>query len=360
MATITKRGNLQWQAKIRRDGHPQQSKTFTTRADAERWARAIEREMDAGSFVAAGRKEAESTTLFEALKRYLREVTPGKRGADIEEYRIKAWQKDPLAKRTLASLRGADFAEWRDKRLGQGIAASTVQKELVLIQHLFKTARREWGMEALQNPLEVVRKPVADNARSRLFVDGEEARLLKVLEPQVREEGGTFGEGTGNIWIRPLVQLAIETAMRQGELLALRWENVDLKRRVAHLPMTKNGTARNVPLSSQAVAVLEGLPRAITGKVFPTAQNAAKLAFTRAVARARRDYLKECEAATAPADPRLLVDLHFHDLRHIATTRLAKRVPNVVELAAITGHKDLRMLQRYYHPDAEDLARKLG
>ncbi len=130
--------------------------------------------------------------------------------------------------------------------------------------------------------------------------------------------------------------------MRRGELLALRWENVDTKKRTAYLPMTKNGDARTVPLSSRAVSVLETLPRSIEGHVFPISENALKLAFVRAVKVAG------------------IKDLHFHDLRHKATSRLAEKLSNVLELSAVTGHKDLRMLKRYYHPRAADLARKLG
>lgn len=106
--------------------------------------------------------------------------------------------------------------------------------------------------------------------------------------------------------------------------------------------------------------LLRELPRAISGKVFPTTANAINLAFARAVVRGRKAYEAGCEEAGVAPHPQILVDLHFHDLRHVATTRLAKLVPNVIELAAITGHRDLRMLKRYYHPDAKDLAKKLA
>lgn len=130
--------------------------------------------------------------------------------------------------------------------------------------------------------------------------------------------------------------------MRRGELLSLRWEHVDLARHIAHLPTTKNGESRTVPLSSRAVAVLDALPRSVDGRVFPITHDALKMAWNRTTARAG------------------IENLHFHDPRHEATTRLAERVANVIEPAAITDHKDLRMLQRYYHPRPEDLARKLG
>lgn len=140
--------------------------------------------------------------------------------------------------------------------------------------------------------------------------------------------------------LKTVVLLALETAMRRGELLALRWEYVDLKRRVLHLPETKNGTSRNVPLSTQAVAVLEGLPRHISGRVFDTSETAITEGFQRAAKRT------------------CISNFRFHDLRHEATSRLADRL-QMHELGKVTGHKSPRMLMRYYHPRAEDLAKKL-
>jgi integrase len=131
--------------------------------------------------------------------------------------------------------------------------------------------------------------------------------------------------------------------MRQSELVGLKWKNIDFQRRTAFLPHTKNGESRSVPLSAEALNVLGNLPRSISGDVFPgLTTTAVKKAFTRATRRAE------------------IEDFHFHDLRHEATTRLFERGLNIMAVAAITGHKDLRMLQRYTHLKAEDLARKLG
>jgi len=148
--------------------------------------------------------------------------------------------------------------------------------------------------------------------------------------------------GRRNAWLEPVVKLALETAMRRGELLSLRWSNVDLKRRTALLETTKNGERRIVPLSSSAVDILNNLPRHIGGEVFPVSACALAAMFDRAVTRAG------------------LLDFRFHDLRHTAITDLAKKLPNLVELSAVSGHKSLKMLQRYYHPNAEELAQKLG
>jgi integrase len=142
------------------------------------------------------------------------------------------------------------------------------------------------------------------------------------------------------------VQLALETAMRQGVLIRLHWEHIDLNRRTAHLPDTKNGEARTVALPTTAIRVLRALPRSPRGQVFPgITTEAIKRAYIRAV---RRTGIE---------------DLRFHDLRHEATTRLFENGLNIMEVATITGQKDLRMLRmlrRYTHLKAEDLAMKLG
>ena len=153
MATIRKRGNLQWQAIIRRSGWPHQSKVFSTKYEADRWARSVENEMDRGIFIS--RHEAESTTLFDALDRYSKEVSIKKKSYLRESTRIKMWQGTELATRYLATLRGADFAEFRDTRRDEGCAENTVRLDLALISHLFTIARREWGMEGLTNPIKI-------------------------------------------------------------------------------------------------------------------------------------------------------------------------------------------------------------
>ncbi len=184
----------------------------------------------------------------------------------------------------------------------------------------------------IDNPCELVRKPATPPGRARLLNPGEEARLIAALQPI----------GRRSPWTLPAVQLALETAMRKGELLALDWQRVDLNGRTALLPITKNGRARTVPLSSRAVAVLEAMPGSREGPVLKIRSAALHAAFARARTRAA------------------LADLHFHDLRHTAATRMAVKLPNLIELAAVTGHQTVQMLKRYYHPDAQALALRLG
>lgn len=377
MANFRKRGEHQWQARVRRKGYPAQLKTFETRVEAEAWARKIESEIDGGVFVS--RAEAEATSLNEALDRYEREIVPGKKGRAQEASVIRMWKATTLVLRPMAAIRSSDIAKQRDEWL-KTCKPATVLRRIALLSHVFKIARHEWGMESLTNPVEFVTKPAPHNARTRRItaVDAVSGRGAGdgELERVITSSGSTV--------LPAIIRLAVETAMRRGEIVELRWENVDLKKRVAHLPETKNGTSRDVPLSSRAVAALEAskpheegagpgeksakkTPKntskvraaaPLTGLVFSISSDAVTRAFERSVLRARRVYEDECEAAGRVPDQKFLTDLRFHDLRHEAASRLAS-IYQLHELAKITGHKDPRMLMRYYHPRAEDLAKRL-
>lgn len=358
MATFEQRDSGWWQAKIRRKGYKPVSKSFEKLREAEVWATDIENQMDRGIYVS--RKEAEQTTLREALERYQREITPRKKGAEQEKYRIKALLEDDLAHRTLAGVRSSDVAAYRDAETARGLAPSTVTKGLALISHLFETARKDWGIE-VDNPVKKISKPKIDNARERRLEGEEEHYLLAALDDPgdavKAEAGDRRNEQTPRV-----VRWAIETAMRQEEILLVDWSGVDLVKRTAFLPDTKNGASRTVPLSSVAVALIAPPPGVATprkGKVFPTTKSALKQSYPRAVARGRRMYLADCEKQGIEPVHGFLQDLTFHDLRHEATSRLSEKL-QLHELMRVTGHKDTRMLVRYYHPRAEDLAKKLG
>ncbi|WP_407971007.1 integrase [Burkholderia pyrrocinia] len=380
MPTIRKRGQYQWEAQVRRRGYPAQSKTFTTKAEAEAWANVIESEMSRGVWVS--RNEAEATTLYEALKRYEEEISLSKKGAAQEASVLKTCQSADLAKRPLATIRSADIAKLRDEWL-KDYKPATVLRRLAVLSHVFNVARKEWGMESLSNPVELIRKPQPNNARTRRIALGEPAAGAPDADDPESERGAQDGElervvtASNSTLLPAIIWLAVETAMRRGEIVSLRWEHVDLKRRVAHLAATKNGDARDVPLSPRAIAVLQALKDNLdeaedAPKVAPTSDgvgddkrrvfeirsDAVTRAFERAVARARKSYLEECREASRRPDGKFLTDLRFHDLRHEATSRLASIFP-MHELTKITGHKDPRMLMRYYHPRAEDLAKRL-
>lgn len=338
MALIEQRGSS-WRVRIRRKGYAPQTKTFDRKADAEAWARQIETEMDRGDFVS--RAEAERTTLAMALDRYEREFTSQKKGALQERTRIRWWKKQPLAHRPLASIRSSDLAAYRDQRLqtrvtrggkvkDSTISPHTVRLELALISNLFTVARTEWGMESLGNPAKI-KKPKLPKGRDRRLEGDEEKRLLAAARHSDCQ------------WLAPVISFAIETAMRQGEILSLRWRGVNLDDRVAHLADTKNGEHRDVPLSSRAVELLRSIPRAIDGRVFPVSAGTLSEKFRAA-----------CELAG-------IEGLRFHDLRHEATSRFFEGGNlEIMDVAHITGHKTLQMLKRYTHMRTKRIAERLG
>lgn len=327
MASYRQR-NGKWQARVLRDGYPDQTKTFATKSDAEKWARALESEIDKGQFVNVS--EAQRTTLGDVIARYLAEVTPTMKGAAEDTIRLKAMIRKPIARWSMANLSAARIAAFRDERLKE-VSAGTVIRELAYLSAIINHARREWDIN-VPNPVQMVRKPQSPQARSRVLTEEEVTKILQALEPSGRKSH----------WTKPAVQLALATAMRRGELLSLRWEHVDLQGRTAFLPDTKNGESRTVPLSTEAVQVLVELPRHISGVVIPVNFFTLDAAFKRARKRAG------------------LNDVRFHDLRRTAITRMAEKLPNVIELAAVSGHKSLMVLKRYYRPTAAGLAQKLG
>ncbi|MBU9146307.1 site-specific integrase [Burkholderia multivorans] len=326
MATITKRGPYQWRAQVRRHGYPAQSKTFNTKAEAEAWAKMIESEMARGVWVS--RSEAEATTLYEALRRYQEEVSTGKKGAVQESSVLKVCMGITLAKRPLASIRSVDLARLRDDWMKE-YKPATVLRRLAVLSHVFSVARKEWGMESLSNPVELLRKPQPNNARTRRLVEHRPHHTDTVEHDVSDDRGAQDGEldrvvaASASALLPSIVWLAVETAMRRGEIVSLRWEHVDLKRRVAHLPATKNGTARDVPLSTRAVAVLqalndkcdsagkvaEGIGAARTGPIFDIRSDAVTRAFERAVTRARKLYEVECQERGRTPETRFLVGL---------------------------------------------------
>ena len=327
MASFRQHGNG-WQARVRRKGTPDQTKSFLSLQEAHKWARSVEIEIDRGTYVDTS--NAQKTTMAELIERYIEDVLPRMKGEIEDRIRLNAIKKHPACKIRVSNLTPTVMGKYRDDRLTK-VSAGTVIRELAYLSSIINHARREWGIN-IDNPIRMVRKPQSPQGRDRILSTSERQALLVAVKPA----------GRRNVWLEPVVKFALETAMRRGELLSLRWNNIDLNRRTALLETTKNGERRLVPLSSSAIDTLNKLPRHIGGEVFPVSACALAAMFNRAVVRAG------------------ISNFRFHDLRHTAITELAKKLPNLVELSAVSGHKSLKMLQRYYHPNAEELAKKLG
>ncbi|MFD0980682.1 tyrosine-type recombinase/integrase [Tropicimonas aquimaris] len=334
MATIRNR-NGKWQAQVRIKGHTARTKSFTTKRDAERWARQTETEIEA-SALRVDHRVLDRMTVRDVLERYRREVTSRKRGAASENKRLDLMVRQPWAAQPLSRITPQTFSRYRDERL-RTVSAGTVIRDLGLLRAIFEVARLEWDIALPENPVARVRKPASPNARDRRLQAGELEALLKESDKSRNE------------WLRTGILLAVETGMRRGEMLNLRWADICFDTGTLAIPVTKTGHARRIPLSDVALGLLtQRRTHRDTGPdlVFPISANAFRQAWER------------CKGRVAVSRP-TISDLRFHDLRHEAVSRFFEMGLSVPEVALISGHRDPRMLFRYTHLRAEDLAKKM-
>ncbi|MBX3598076.1 MAG: tyrosine-type recombinase/integrase, partial [Rhizobiaceae bacterium] len=231
MATFRKRLD-KWQVQIRRKGFAPISRSFRTKADAQEWARHWEQKADRGE-LPANTKELEITKLSKLVERYQVEVLPTKKGAEIERIILDAFLRDPLCRKSLSTLTPSDFAKYRDRRL-QIISAKSLGRQLSPVSHMLNLARVEWGLPIRSDLLSNLRLGGNDNKRERRLREGELERLVQAAKK------------TRNPLILPIVQFAVETGMRRGEILAMDWKHVDLERRSVVIPEAKNGYSRTI------------------------------------------------------------------------------------------------------------------
>jgi integrase len=320
MASIQRRGTA-WRAEIHKDGK-RESNTLPTKAQAIQWA--LMREADL-----TGARVPDNTVL-DAIRRYADEVAPKHKGERWEKLRLGLIERDPIAKVRLPTLRPIHIAEWRERRLRQ-VSGASVRREMNLLQSVFKACRKDWGW-LHADPIKDVDRPRQPPSRKRRISQDEIDRVTMAL-------GYDGGEPT-NISHRVALSFlfAIETAMRAGEILGLTWGDISPKS--VTLPKTKNGDLRKVPLTKRAREILALLPKD-ADTVFDVESATRDALFRKARARAE------------------IVDLHYHDSRAEAIWRLSKKL-DVMELARVIGHRDLRSLLIYYQADADELADRIG
>ncbi|HEY8386216.1 MAG TPA: site-specific integrase [Porticoccaceae bacterium] len=326
MPSFRKRGNS-WRVEIMRHGQ-RESATFPTKREAQEWAAKRETELGAARTGKVIRK-----TLADVMRKYAEEVSPGKPGERWERTRINALCRDPLADRVMQDITPVDLADWRDRRLKE-VKGSTVLREIALLRAIWRRAKMgEWRFVD-HDPWPEVKKPADSRARTVIFQPGQAERIVDALgyvggQPQNKRQQAAVA-----------LLLSLETAMRAGEILGLRWEHVDLERRVAHLPQTKNGDARDVPLSRRAVELLECMRGLDPDRVFTLTSNLLDV------------YYRQGRALAGIQGPT------FHDARATAITMLAKKL-DILELARMVGHRDPRSLMTYYRQSATEIAKKL-
>jgi integrase len=327
VATYRKRGKT-WRVELYVRGK-REGATFHTKAEAVAWANMRESELVGGKLP--------DKTLADALDRYGREKAPKEGGGERwTRNKIANLKTYPIARRPLVTITGPDIAEWRDARLagprikGAGsVQPSTVNREMNLLRSVLEAARKDWGW-LRSNPMADVSRPKNPKSRRRRITDDEATKVCTSL-------GYVGGEAqTASQRVAVAFLFALETAMRGGEIVRIRPR--DVRTASVHLPKTKNGDARDVPLSKRARELLKLLPP--SDPVFGLTD-------------AQKDSLFRKGRDASGVD-----DLHFHDSRAEAIWRLSKKL-DVLELARVIGHRDLKSLLIYYETTADELAKKL-
>jgi integrase len=303
------------------------SRTFSTKRDAEAWARSVETAIERGELP---RERISFPSLHELLCRYREEVTPTKRSCRVESARIGKLCRNPLSRTPLDKLTPSLLGAYRDDRLKE-VSGETVRQDLVVIRQVIEVARHEWGYTLPGNPVDAVRKPKPAAARTRRLTAEDQLRIAKALAT------------TRNPLIASAIAFAIETAMRRGEILRVEWSHVEWADELLIIPTTKNGHPRTIPLTAAALAILKRVKAlALSNQwVFPVATEAFKTSWRRLIERSGVE------------------DLRFHDLRHEAVSRFFEAGLSLPEVSLISGHRDPRQLMRYTHLDAKRIGQKL-
>jgi len=346
MATIIKRpgpkSSTVWQAQVRKKGYPSQIKTFDRKGDAQKWAKAIEHEMEVGLWKNA--KEANQVSLSVGLERYLNSVTPRKRPATQTSEHLSARSlSEFMGNLSLLQVTPEKVAEYRDKRL-KSVSANTVRIELALLSNLFNIAEREWSFHGLDNPVRHINKPKIPEGRIPSLSEEQINRLLEECK-----------RSTSKL-LYPFVLLALHTGCRSMELRKLHWPQVFLDKGYISLvgSETKIHRSRIVPLTPAAQEILKDLKAKVRSKkvldihgnpvglVFPAQGHSDKprdmhMAFNQAVKRAGLDNLPG------------IGKFRIHDLRHLCGTFMVMTGSDLETVRDILGHRDLSTTQRYLH-----------
>lgn len=338
MASIKQYRGTTWRAIIRRKGFPPASKTFETKKAAEAWVASQEARMGVSEFDPLQLKAAKTLKVKDIFDRYILEVAPEMKGRN-QLGTIKRITRDakfmPLL---LTKVTAQDIRQWRDDRVLE-VQPQSVHREMNSMSAVFTHAIKEWNVGLPANPCTLVtRFKNADKPRNKRWSDADVALFLKTCKwtPESVPK-------TGRDYVPWAFLLALETAMREGEICLPLVSDFHPEQKYLHLRDTKNGDSRNVPLSKKAIGYLTHLCEGKTKeeKIVPL------------VANTLCEYVLDVRRACG------LEHLVFHDTRHTAATAISKKLPNVLQLAAQTGHRSLKSLQSYYHPDPADIAGQL-
>ena len=324
MATFRKRSG-KWHAEISKKGVRLYG-SFPTKLKAQEWAAQKEAEIIANN---SNLLLPNNHTFASAMARYLDEISTTKKSLKFERIKGKVLMRSSFAHIPLNKINASHIAKWRDERLQQ-VQPATVNRQLNLISALFSTCQREWKWMN-HNPVKDIRRPSNPKPRDRRISHVEIEAILDALGYDDIQPIETKMALVGLYFL-----IALETAMRLGEICKITNENINLPERYITLHDTKNGDSRQIPLSRRAVFLFE---KRLSTELSLTSEQAGAL-FRKAYKRTD------------------IENLHFHDTRHEALTRLAQKL-EVLDLARMIGHRDPRSLMIYYNATATEIASRL-
>ena len=339
MAVIEKRstaeGETSYRVKVRLKGYPSQSATFARITDAKKWAQDTESAIRDGRHFKSS--QAKRHTLEELIDRYTHEVLPNKtrnkQMVQVQQQQLE-WWKSQIGSYLLSDITAALIAEYRDKLANAEIrkdkkrSPATIVRYMAALSHAFTIAVKEW-MWLDDSPMRKVSKPKEPRGRVRYLTDDERKCLLQKCAESAHP------------YLHTVVVLALASGMRQGEILAMRWDDVNFDKGYIILHETKNGERRRVPLMDYAHEMLKALydKREIASPlVFPDYKT-HKIGKAFHIRNAWNNVLKIAE----------IKDCRFHDLRHSTASYLAMNGASLAEIAEVLGHKTLQMVKRYAH-----------
>ena len=223
MATIRKfRGKFNVQ--IRKKGYPFISKSFVSLTVAKKWAAATETDMERRLHMVV----PDDTTVGNLLDRYVRDVLPTHKGQQVERYRVQTLLGF-FGGLKLIHLTSREIAKYRDIRLKE-VSPASLKRELTILSRVLTVASKDWGIALPQNPVTMITLPKADKVRTRRLELGEEERLRHGTNPQLNR----------------IITLALETAMRRGEILNIKRSHIDFQKSVLLIPSTKTDQPRTI------------------------------------------------------------------------------------------------------------------
>ena len=334
MSSLRKEKNGRWRAEVRKN-HQYISKTFDSKGDASKWARQVEIKIEKEQF--EDFRDSAHLTLAHLITRYRDEITPNKKGARSEVYKLNFLIRQPIARSKVLRLSTRMIIEFKNE-LRRSRAPATVNKYIHYLYTIWETARLNWGiLLPPNNPSALVKKEKIMTKIDRILTDQEYKNLLSACKQSNLQQ------------LSDIVEFAYLTAMRFGEITKLQVKDIDFEKSLARLHDTKNGESRDIPMVQRALDICDKYRFKEKVLQFQTSQ----VLFPIHRDKFRHYFEQACKRAN-------IKNFRFHDLRACSITNLFKDGWDISSVAVVSGHKSWSELQKYTRIKAIDLVDKIN